>query len=177
MGKGLVKVLLFGAAAGAVWYFLNNSLNPQPEEGEDEDFDDFSDDDFFEEDEAPVRKYVTLDREALKEKAGDVIDKVAPVFDSASKKVSPLIEKAAPIIEAAKDKVSGILGNDEDYEEDDVYEEADETAPAEEAAADAAKEESSEAVKEEGSADAVKDLDAALDSVEESSDDGRKTES
>ena len=154
MAKGFVKVLLFGAAAGAVWYFLQNSLNPQTEES-DEDFDDFSDDDFFEEDEEPARKYVTLDTAALKEKAGDVIDKVAPVFDSASKKVSPLIEKAAPYIEAAKDKVSEILGNDDSYNDDeDIYEE--ETVN-----------ETIQTAQAGESSDAVEDLDAALDSVDE----------
>ncbi len=102
---GWKKVLLIGAALGAAYYFLKkNSISQTVEDGEGE---------ILDENGNPITKtYVTLDKEALKEKAGDVIDKVAPIIDDTR-------EKITPIINAAKEKVNSILVRPEDEAADD----------------------------------------------------------
>ena len=92
---GWKKVVLIGAALGAAYYFLKKHSFTQTVEEEDGEV--------LDADGNPISKsYVTLDRDALKEKAGDVIDKVAPIIDDTREKISPLIN-------AAKEKVNSLL--------------------------------------------------------------------
>ncbi len=98
MAKVFTKLLVAGAALGAVWYFVNKNKEQAGEKAEGE---------------ASEGGYVTIDRQALKDKAGNVIDKVAPIIDDTCGKISPFIG-------AAKEKVNSILNKNDKTDSEDI---------------------------------------------------------
>lgn len=119
MAKKFGKVLLFtaavGSAAAAVCYFLRKKDNAQ-DAGEEEDYDDFSDD--LEDSSDSSRNYVALnpDTANAEETAETASEEAAPGEEASGEKeaFTPLTEQVAQSMDKAEESVEAFFDEDEE---------------------------------------------------------------